>query len=479
MDLDRGWCSVFCEENHQQTYCEQIQELWQQKALCDINVIAESEDGQPMVSVSAHRIVLAANIPFFRAMFTSNMQEASQTEVTLKNVDGTGLKKVVAYAYSGKVEITEDSAQGVFDTANMLGLPRIVKACSEFMCTCVSSANCLGLRQFARLHDLSKLFSAANDFVMDNFAAVSREEEFLMLSVDEVEALVASNQINVQSEEDVYEAVVRWIKHDLEEHGQYTERLYKHIRFPIVSRGFLKNVVKHDDFMLTTGAGKIMLQEAVEYHENPASDILFSNPKMIQPRSSVMGVLCVVGGMGDSGNSLNEVTVFSPQEQAWRQGTKMLQHRSRLALALYKGELYAIGGYDLNDSLSLVEKYSPAANSWMFVASLNTPRRSCAAVVTKQGIFAIGGFSGSVYLKSVEFYDADLDDWTYQAAMMESRSELASVFCDQRIYAIGGVNSQHQALRTAERFDLVNRKWERVADMYTPRANGGMWHYGH
>ena len=151
----------------------------------------------------------------------------------------------------------------------------------------------------------------------------------------------------------------------------------------------------------------------------------------------------------------------------------MLQHRSRLAIALFQGELYAIGGADFADSLSSVEKYSPTTNCWGNVAALNTPRRSCAAVVTPRGIFVLGGYSGSVYLKSVELYDSELDEWSYQLPMTESRSELCAVFFDQRIYAIGGYNSSGQ-LKSVERFDLINRKWEKVADMCAPRANAGI-----
>ena len=464
---------IYREEDHYQNYCAQVEELWRGRQLCDINLIVENTDGKPIVSVPAHRVILAANIPYFKAMLTSEMQESSQREVTLRNVDDDGLKRIVSYAYTGKIEITEVAAQGLLVTASMVGLPLIVQACENFMAKHVSPANCLGLEVFARLHELNDLSTIANNFSMNHFTAVSKEEEFLGISVEAIENFVESDKININSEEDVYEAVTRWIHSNPDERKQYSDRLYKHVRFPILSLNWL-NIVKQNPLITESSAGKIMLQEAFDYHENPASVILFSSPKKIQPRSSVMGVLCVVGGAGDSGESLNEVTFFSPHEQHWRSGTKMQCHRSRLALALFQGELYAIGGCDVSDSLASVEKYSPSSNCWMRVASLNAARRSCAAVVTKGGIYAIGGCSGSVFLKSVERYDAELDEWTYQPAMIESRSELAAVFFDQRLYAIGGFNSQSQHLRSVERFDLINRKWEKIADMYAPRANAGM-----
>ena len=478
MMADAPRSHTFREEQHFQNTCDSVGELWRQRSLCDVNLLVEDQEGRPKVSIPAHKIILAASVPYFRAMFTSAMQESSKEEVRLKGVDETGLKEIVSFVYSGKLEITEMNVQGILSTASMLSLQNLVDACAGFMMKHLSPSNCLGVRNFGTLFNLGQLRSAADKYAQRKFSMVMREEEFLNLSIDEVEYFVSDNQISVQSEEDVYIAVTRWLEANKadseseESREQYVERLYNHVRFPILDLNLLKGVVLHNGLITSNPAAKVMVKEALEYHENPASIILFSNPRKTQPRSSTMGVICVVGGAGDAGESLADVTFFNPHEKQWKAGTKMTQHRSRLALALFGGELYAIGGADMRDSLASVEKYSPITNKWEGVSSLKTARRSCAAVVTRFGIFVLGGFSGSVFLHSVELYNPKLDEWTYQTPMAEARSDLCAVFFDQRIYAIGGSNSVKQ-LRSVERFDLLNRKWETVADMYAPRANAG------
>ena len=459
-------------ENHHFNSCEEMDELWRQRELCDVNLLAENADGKIVVSLPAHRVVLAANIPYFKAMLTSKMQESSQRDITLMNVDGDGLKRIVSFAYSGKLEITEHSAQGILATASLLGLPDIVAACERFMGKHLNAANCLGIAEFARLHHLEALSPSADKYSFKHFSKVSIEDEFLSISVEKVEAFVSSDEIAIKAEEEVYEAVTRWIQHDLEARKGNVDQLYRHVRFPILSHNFLSKVALKNELLASVPSGKIMLQDAQDYHLNPAT-ALHLNPKKIQPRSSVAGVLCIAGGTGDSGQSLSDVSFFNAHKKVWKAGTKMQLRRNRLALALFHGELYAIGGVDLMEPVASVEKYSPLTNSWRNVASLNTPRRSCATITTKAGIFVLGGYSGSVFLKSVEFYDATLDEWQYQHPMQHSRSELASVFFDQRIYAIGGLNTQGQ-LRSVERFDFINRKWESVADMCVARANAGM-----
>ena len=481
--MDGSTSSIYNEENHYHNTCDHVGELWRQRSLCDVNLMVEDAAGRPKVSVPAHKIILAASVPYFRAMFTSDMQESSQKEVSLKDVDEGGLKAIINFVYSGKLEITETNVQGVLSTASMFGLQNIMEACSRFMIKHLSSSNCLGVKAFSSVFNLGNLRAAADKYAQQHFTKVLKEEEFLGLGMEEVERFVSNDQISVESEEDIYIAVTRWIQHDQKENGEsedgnekrssYAARLYNHVRFPILDLNFIKQVVLNNKLIMSVPEVMVMVEEAIGYHNNPASIILFSNPKKTQPRSSMMGVICVVGGAGDAGESLMDVTFFNPHEQQWKPGTKLLQHRSRLALALFRGELYAIGGSDVTDSLASVEKYSPISNKWEMVAPLNTARRSCAAVVTRFGIYILGGFSGTVFLRSVELYNPELDEWSYQIPMIEARSDLCAVFFDQRIYAIGGFSSTTQ-LRSVERFDLINRKWEMIPDMYTPRANAGI-----
>ena len=465
--------SVFREKEHYQDLCGHVGELWRQRALCDVNLVVEDDKGKLMMSVSAHKVILAASIPYFRSMFTSDMLESSQKDVSLKGVDDIGLKAIVDFVYSGKVGMTEANVQGMLSTASFLGLQNIVEACAKFMIQHLSSSDCLRMREFGRFFDLHNLLSAANKYAEQNFVLVWKEEDFLGLSVEDVEEFVSNDQITVDSEEDIYTAVTRWINHDKDNREIHVERLYNHVRFPVMDKDFVESVILHNDLIISNKSSKVMVMETMKYHDNPASIILFSNPKKTQPRSSMMGIICMVGGVGDAGGSLTDVTFFSPHEQQWKPGIKLLQHRSRLAVAIFKGELYAIGGCDISQSLSCVEKYSPSTTKWESVASLNTPRRSCAAVVSHFGIHVLGGFSGRVFLHSMEVYNSKLDEWSYQTPMIAARSDHCAIYFDQRIYAIGGVNSCSQ-LSSVERFDLINKKWEMVAQMNIPRANAGM-----
>ena len=58
----------------------------------------------------AHRSVLAACSPYFRAMF-NNFEESRQHKILLQDIDPAALQLLLEYVYSGQVQVTEDNVQ--------------------------------------------------------------------------------------------------------------------------------------------------------------------------------------------------------------------------------------------------------------------------------------------------------------------------------------------------------------------------------
>lgn len=71
-----------------------MREIRRQGKLCDVTIKVEEkthpdEDGTSasQLSFSAHRIVLAATIPYFYAMFMNDMREHREKEITMKEIE--------------------------------------------------------------------------------------------------------------------------------------------------------------------------------------------------------------------------------------------------------------------------------------------------------------------------------------------------------------------------------------------------------
>ena len=84
---------------------------------------------------SAHRVVLAAAIPYFRAMFChSGMKESHSQEVELAaELEPKILRVFIKYAYTGALHINCENVQQILMAANYLQLEQVQKVCFDFL----------------------------------------------------------------------------------------------------------------------------------------------------------------------------------------------------------------------------------------------------------------------------------------------------------------------------------------------------------
>lgn len=78
---------------------------------------------------------------------------------------------------------------------------------------------------FIDIHSCKELHIKSHCFALQNFQQVVATEEFLLLPFNEVEELISNGQLNISSEEDVFTAVLNWVKHDLANRKQYISKV--------------------------------------------------------------------------------------------------------------------------------------------------------------------------------------------------------------------------------------------------------------
>ena len=72
------------------------------------------------------------------------------------------------------------------------------------------------------------------------------DPEFINLPVEEVEKIISSDSLSVESEEEVYQAVMKWAKAEPERanDGSLLYQLLQHVRLPLAKPQFLLDVVQ-------------------------------------------------------------------------------------------------------------------------------------------------------------------------------------------------------------------------------------------
>ncbi|XP_078493081.1 kelch-like protein 12 [Ciona intestinalis] len=133
-------------------------------------------------------------------------------------------------------------------SSTMFKRPTYVKGyCVSFFNDALAVGNCLSFRSFAQRYQLLELVGKCDKFIVDNLELVSKEFQFMELSVDEAEALIALKQQQDSCQDSIFRTILNWIKHDFKQRQQFIERLFQLIDVKKLSTAFLGEVVKESE----------------------------------------------------------------------------------------------------------------------------------------------------------------------------------------------------------------------------------------
>eukprot|EP00057_Strongylocentrotus_purpuratus_P016807 XP_011671281.1 PREDICTED: kelch-like protein diablo isoform X1 [Strongylocentrotus purpuratus] len=443
-----------------------MDDLRQVGKLCDVILDIEG------TRIPAHRIVLASFCQYFYTMFTGEMKEAGLAEITMKEVKPRAMEQLIDYAYSGELMIHIDTVQALLNTASMLQLPDVQASCSEFLKKQLHPANCLGIRNFADAHTCTDLKLASGHYAVTHFNEVAYEEEFLQLTKEQLSELLQSEDLNVASEEEVYNAIIRWVYHDKASRGDHIAELLQEMRMPLLSPRFLVDIVEAEDLIKQDMKCRDLLDEAKNYYMLPERRNSL-RPSQITPRKSTVGSIYCVGGMDSTGHSLSHVERLNLLSGRVSIEASMNTPRSGVGVAALDGKLYAIGGNDGGKYLSTVEMFDPATRMWHRVASMHQVRRYHSVAILDRQLFAVGGYDGSTVLDTVEAYDPRTNRWRRIASLEGKRRHAGVAALHDCMYATGGSNGTLY-LQECEKYDLRMNKWLPIASLSSKRGGGGL-----
>ncbi|KAL9972262.1 hypothetical protein ACROYT_G018541, partial [Oculina patagonica] len=205
---------------------------------CD--VILEVGSGDDQARLKAHRIVLCAASPFFYNALNSDMKEKKEGVIRLEETSKAVMEEVLEYLYTGHVDINEHNAFDLLVAADYFLIQSLKNLSSNFILKALSPSNCFFAYYSATKYQWKNIEKEASNFILANFEAATKCEDFVKLSIEQVEEWISSDEITVDSEERVFEAILRWFEGN--DHQDFS-RLLRHVRFVYTSRDYLFKVI--------------------------------------------------------------------------------------------------------------------------------------------------------------------------------------------------------------------------------------------
>ena len=507
-EAQKGQKHGIIDEDFKAELLHKLNELRETNILCDTTIRVQGQD------FPAHRCVLSAASPYFRAMFTSQLKEKESNRVELQETKSATISDVLRYIYTGEISIDSSNAEDLVMVADYLIIPSLKTTVANFLEGTLNSSNCLALESFASRYNCESLKQAAVAYKIENFVDVTRSEDFKMLDLEKVKELFCMDEINVAEEEEVYEAVIAWVKHDLPSREYALPELLKCIRLFSVSKTSLRKILdqeqvsknlactrlvinaidfflfpvllqdtslkprlslsKYEDVVVLTGGGSSVHDPSVNNTSCfvPATKTWVSLPMMPLARAHhgaavCGGLLYVMGGMCSA-----PVCSFNPKENKWST-LDITLNRKYCSVTFYNDELYVIGG---EDSWHDVQIYNPVFDKWRRGTSMETARAGHCAVVLKEHIYVIAGNDGEICHNSVECYNPLTDQWAEISSLSEVRRSATAVAVGGKIIVVGGFGDMTNTTiePSCEIFEPSTNQWSLVPSLSIHRAASGI-----
>ncbi|KAM9314872.1 kelch-like protein 10 [Pholidichthys leucotaenia] len=455
-----------------------------------------------------HKIILVNLSPYFRALLLCASSE--QKVFNIPGISAPIMELILEYAYTGLVSVTVENIQELLLTADQLEVMDIVQICWNFIENELSPKNCIGIWQFTDVVSCPEMRYKACRYITDHFVDVVSSEEFLQLSVEELEDILGRDELCVKRESSVYEAAIKWMVYMPEKREGYAVRLLSKVRLELMTESYIRLNVLSQDLVcnnleclslvckaLQTGIcspfrrprlpNAILLAiggwsvpnstdgiEAYDFQANHWRDVTNNLECPLARHGAVFlnGFVYCVGGF-DRLQHFNSVHRFDLGTRIWEEVASMYSGRWSVSVTVLNGCIYALGGHSFRTYLNTAECYRPESNQWSFITPMHEQRSQASCTTLHHRIYICGGFNGREYLQTAECYNPETNQWTTIAPMASLRRELGVVAYQNHVYAVGGFNGNIH-LNSAEAYNPLTNSWHAVPSMSTSRSEFGI-----
>ncbi|KAM9166726.1 kelch-like protein 38 isoform 1-T3 [Pangshura tecta] len=453
---------LFKDQDFSSELLRQLNVLRQNGMLTDVTLCTSEFE------IPCHRNVLAASSPYFKAMFCNNFKESCQAKVDLKGIDSNILYQIVIYVYTGEILITPENILYLMEATSMLQYIKLFQACSLYLQDQLTPENCLSMIRLSEILNCQNLNKKAKEMALKYFPEVASSEDLKELCALELINYLGDDEL-CGEEEQVFETLMVWIRHDLQARQGYIQDLFKKVRLQYVHPTFLFHFIANDSLIQSSPACRSILESArrqmFSLYSTSAPDI---KPMWHVPRRySYQEFLIIIGGRKDNQTTTRDVLLYDEKTNQW---LSLAKHPMRLykasAVSLHSN-IYVLGGMPVSCEKSPVSGnvyiFSLKLNQWRLVEPMLVPRYSHRSIAYKNYIFSIGGIGeNQEILNSMERYDSIYNVWENMANMPVAVLHPAVAAKDQRIYLFGGEDIMQNPVRLIQVYHISRNMWFRM-----------------
>ncbi|XP_040922833.1 kelch-like protein 11 [Toxotes jaculatrix] len=468
-------------------YCSELsrRQNEQRKAglFCDMTLVFRSGglSGERVQTLSAHRSVLSAASHYFALLLGGQFSESLSGRVELKEwssetgPDPETVRSVIQFMYTGEIRVTTANVHEVLELADRFLLVQLKNFCGEFLMKKLTLSNCVAVHSLAHMYTLDQLALGAVEMIRRNFHKVICNEEFYTLPFHLVRDWLSDSEITVDSEQELFETIVKWVHQNTEEREKHFEELFRLLRLPQIAPTVLTRVVRKEPLVANNESCQKLVSDTLEFHalrfeSLKSADIQLCASYMasVQPRfGQNMDVIMVVGGVSEGGEYLSECVGYFVAEDRWVNLPHIHNHLDGHAIAVTDSHVYVAGSMEPGFA-KMVERYNPNLNSWEQVSSLISRKHSFGLTCVKDILYSVGGHGNfSPGFKDVTVYEPEQDEWHNLEPAPKILRDVKIVSVDDRyVYVMArtpvDLDNEDGLSTVTACYDTESHKWQEV-----------------
>ncbi|CAH2324533.1 gigaxonin [Pelobates cultripes] len=463
---------------------------------CDALLVLEEQE------IPVQRNILAAASPYIRS--SPAIHKIQQTGVSQSIEVCSLLLEVLRYQsqsmldkqfFCGLIRLSEETIQDVVQAADLLLLTDLKTLCCEFLESCITAENCIGIRDFALHYCLNHVYYLATEYLETHFRDVSSTEEFLELGHVKLKEVLSLEKLNVGNEKYVFEAVLRWIGHDADVRKVHMREVSSalwvtgldssYLREQMLNEPLVREMVRecsniplsqpqqgeavlasfkprgYSECIVTAGGEERTTRKPLAavrcmcplYDRNRQLWIELAPLSLARINHGVLsaeGFLFVLGGQDEDSQTLSSGELYDPDANAWSPLPPMLEERHSFGIVEIDGVIYVLGGENGDRELISMESFDICTKVWTKQQNMTMVRKIGCYATMKKKIYAMGGGSYGKLFESVECYDPKTQQWTAICPLKERRFGAVACGVGLELYVFGGVRSREHETQNSE-----------------------------
>ncbi|XP_067127003.1 BTB/POZ domain-containing protein 2-like [Centruroides vittatus] len=225
-DLEMSW------QSDDLNIKERLSYLMTSRQMTDVTLIV----GQERENFPTHSLLLSIHSEVFHAMFYGSMAE-KRKHVALPDDDVKAFCVFINYIYTDEVALhSVDEAICSLHFAEKYMVTRMKKKCSSYLANNIKSDTVLQIYETAALLQQNELTTKCWYYVTANITEIIKRCGFKHVKYETILKIVSEDYLTLQSELDMYDAVIKWGKESFQDQSpedlrKKLEPLLDQIRF--------------------------------------------------------------------------------------------------------------------------------------------------------------------------------------------------------------------------------------------------------